>query len=192
MKGAPQSAVVPILRHGTCSFTSSMNTEGEQDPPGPLLLLGKQEESLHLLAPLLGPRCSLVRTIGEAAVEAMASILRPTAILLEASELYLGGRTLHSRLKERSPDSRVIFLDVEGPWALFLEFEAEDTNDLRVQPCSVASLGETLMMLLECGSSDGKAMQASSPEEHVSGVLGRFHRTLRGRRRRRVAIGHRC
>jgi hypothetical protein len=129
-----------------------MNAEFEPACPGPLLLLGKAQESLHLLSqPLLGKRCSVVRTVGEAAVETMASILKPAAVLLEASELYLEGRTILSRLRERSGDSRVIFLDVEGPWALFMEFESGNTNDLRVLPCAVDALGETLMELLESG-----------------------------------------
>jgi hypothetical protein len=121
----------------------------EPESPGPLLLLGKQQESLHHLSdPRLGKRCSVVRTPGEASIETMISILKPTAVLLEASELYLEGRTLLSRLKERSADSRVIFLDVEGLWALLMEFESEETNDLRIHPCSVEALEETLMKFL--------------------------------------------
>lgn len=165
-----------------------MNTEGDRDNLEPLLLLGKQEESLLLLSPLLSPGSSVIRTIGEAAVEAMASILKPTAVLLEASELYLGGRAIHSRLKERSPDSRVIFLDVDGPWALFMEFESEETNDLRIQPCAVAALGETLMKFLGWGRSDWKATPAASAEGDGA-VLRRFPRTARGRRRGRWAMG---
>jgi hypothetical protein len=78
----------------------------------------------------------------------MVSILKPAAVLLEASELYLEGRTLLSRLKERSGDTRIMFLDVEGPWALLMECESEETNDLRIHPCAVEALEETLMQLL--------------------------------------------
>jgi hypothetical protein len=129
-----------------------MNAQFGPECPRPLLLLGRWQESLHLLsAPLVGERCSVVRTAGETPVETMAAILKPTAVLLEASELYLEGRTILSRLKARSEQSRIIFLDVEGPWALFMEFESEDTNDLRVRPCAVNALGRTLMEVLEGG-----------------------------------------
>jgi hypothetical protein len=129
-----------------------MNAQFGPEYPRPLLLLGRGKESLHLLStPLLGERCSVVRTAGETAMETMAAILKPTAVLLEASELYLEGRTILSRLKAGSKESRIIFLDVEGPWALFMEFESEETNDLRVRPCAVNALGGTLMEVLEGG-----------------------------------------
>jgi len=81
-------------------------------------------------------------------VETMLSTLKPKAVLLEASELYLEGRTILSRLRERSADSRVIFLDVEGSWALLMECESEETNDLLIHPCSMDALEETLMDVL--------------------------------------------
>ena len=93
----------------------------------------------------------MIRTVDAVEAETLASVLKPGAILLEASDLYLEGRTLLSRLKEHSGDSRVIFLDVEGPWALFMEFISDHTNDLRIQPCTLDGLGETLMTLLESG-----------------------------------------
>jgi hypothetical protein len=124
-------------------------TVGEAETLRPLLLLGKQQESLHhLFDPRLGKRCSVVRTPGEASVETMLSTLKPKAVLLEASELYLEGRTILSRLRERSADSRVIFLDVEGSWALLMECESEETNDLLIHPCSMDALEETLMDVL--------------------------------------------
>jgi len=119
----------------------------------PLLLLGKPQGSLHLLSyPPVGDRWWFARTAGEATVETMAGILKPAAILLEASELYLEGRTILSRLKGDSRQMRILFLDVEGPWALLMEFISEETNDLRVYPCAVDALGSTLMEFLESGS----------------------------------------
>src|SRR6185295_9588645 len=129
-----------------------MKAHVESDSAGPLLLLGKPRESLHLLfRPLRTRRCMVARTTGEDAVETMASLLKPTAVLLEASDLYLEGRTILSRLKGREGGFRVIFFDVEGPWALFMEHESEHTNDLRVQPCAVDTVGETLMEIIESG-----------------------------------------
>jgi len=130
-----------------------MNAERGPERPRPLLLLGKPQESLQLLVePLFGSRCRMVRTPGEAAVETMASILKPAAVLLDASELYIGGRAVLLRLRERSAGTRVIFLDVEGPWALLMEHESDETNDVRVQPCALDRLGEALMEVLEGGT----------------------------------------
>ena len=119
---------------------------------GQLLLLGRPLESLPLLKDFLpSRRCSMIRTVDAVEVETLASVLKPGAILLEASDLYLEGRTILSRLKELSEGSRVIFLDVEGPWGLFMEFISDHTNDLRILPCTLDGLGETLMTLLESG-----------------------------------------
>lgn len=128
-----------------------MNTESGPERPGPLLLLGKPQESLQFLVDslLFDSRCRLVRSPGEAAVETMASMLKPAAVLLDASELYLGGRAVLLRLRERSAASRVIFVDVDGPWALLIEHESDETNDVRIQPCALRDLGAALMAVLE-------------------------------------------
>src|SRR5439155_11712042 len=100
-------------------------------------------------------------TPDECAVEELISALKPTAVLLEASEFYMEGREIHWRLKERSRGSRILFLDVDQNWALWMEISSEETNDLLIAPCEVPRMGETLMELLNGNS----ALRFPAPRE---------------------------
>ena len=135
-----------------------MNVALESNRPGPLLLLGRQRESLHLLSGFaLGRGCSVVRTPDRGTVETMAAALAPAAVILEATDLYREGRAVASRVKESARGARVIFLDVEGAWAAFMEFDSDESNDLRVQACVVDDLGKTLLEFLGSGGCAAEA-----------------------------------
>jgi hypothetical protein len=70
---------------------------------------------------------------------------RPSAVLLDAGELYLEGRPLLSRLSAVLPGIRILFLDVEDTWALWVECGSGEDNDSCVTPCRS---WEASMMLL--------------------------------------------
>ena len=118
-------------------------------PPRPLILLGKPGDSLPAL---LGTRalrdCFVVATPETSTVEELLRALQPTAVLLEASELYLDGRDLSSRLLACSPGSRVLYLDVDRDWALWMEAEFGEGRDLRIAPCDLGHAGDALMDIL--------------------------------------------
>ena len=128
----------------------------------PLLLLGRSGEALTALAgdPALR-ECFVVATPGESAVEEMLGAIQPTAVLLEASELYLEGRALQERLRRRSRSSRILFLDVDRHWALWMEPQSEESNDLLIAPCPLSRAGEALLDLLKVGAG---IRRASVPE----------------------------
>ena len=115
----------------------------------PLLLMGRRGESLNVLegSSSLGS-CFKVVTPRGAEVAPLVRVLRPTAVLLEASEFYLDGRAVHAALRRCSPETRVLFLDVEGAWALWIEFESEETRTLRIGPCDTGDAGVALLALL--------------------------------------------
>lgn len=124
------------------------------DTPAPrrrtLLLLGRRGESLKALEEGACLRsCFKVAAPPDGDVESLVRILRPTAVLLEASEFYLDGRKVHTALKHASPETRVMFLDVEGPWALWIEMESEETRSLRIGPCETGNAGAALLEFLE-------------------------------------------
>lgn len=131
------------------------------DPRGrPLLLLGRQEQAISSLARSPSLRsCFVVATPRERAVEDLAASLKPTAVLLEASELYLRGRQAHHRLRLCAPDSRVLFLDREGLWSLWMEIESEDSGNLLIAPCESDQAGAALLDLLS-GSARPEAAPA--------------------------------
>ena len=121
----------------------------------PVLLMGTCGASLAVLADHSSLRsCFLVTTPRDAEVASLVRVLRPTAVLLEASEFYLDGAKMHAALKHSSPETRVLFLDVDGPWALWIEIELEEARMLRIGPCETARAGDALLELLnESGAS---------------------------------------
>ena len=116
----------------------------------PLLLMGRRGESLNALDGSASLRsCFQVATPRGAEVAPLVRVLRPTAVLLEATEFYLDGREVHATLRRCSPETRVLFLDVEGPWALWIEIESEEPRMLRIGPCETGAAGDALLELLE-------------------------------------------
>jgi hypothetical protein len=130
-------------------------------PPRPLILLGKPGDSLAALlrSPALRD-CFVVATPETSTVEELLRALQPTAVLLEASEFYLDGRDLSARLLACSPGSRVLFLDVDRDWALWLEAEFGEGRDLRIAPCDLGRAGGALMDIL---SGSGGVCRSAEP-----------------------------
>ena len=138
-----------------------MNDLPSRTPPRPLILLGKPGASLAaLLATPALRNCFVVATPQTSTVEELLRALQPTAVLLEASELYLDGRDLSSRLLACSPGSRILFLDVDRNWALWMEVEFGEGRDLRIAPCDLGRAGDALMDLL---SGSGGVCRSAGP-----------------------------
>src|SRR5207248_3208122 len=71
---------------------------------------------------------------GAAALEFLAEN-RPDFVILDSRLLYLQGVALCGALREHSPRTRVLFLDVDEAWSLFLEPLGSDGSDTRISPC---------------------------------------------------------
>jgi DNA-binding response OmpR family regulator len=128
-----------------------------------LLLLGLAEEAVAALSRTTALRDFFVVTASpKAAVEDLASRLKPAAILLDASELYLEGRQRCARLRERSGGSRILFLDVEQSWALWMEPETEQAHDVLIAPCDLSHAAEALVELLN-GTAGSPPVRESRP-----------------------------
>ena len=129
----------------------------------PVLLFGRRGPSLAALegSPALSS-CFQVATPADADVDRLVRILRPTAVLLEASEFYLDGLKVHDTLKRQSPETRVMFLDVEGAWALWIEMESEGLRMLRIGPCETGSAGAALLEVLEVEGAPAPRIAASA------------------------------
>jgi len=115
-------------------------------PNRPLLLLGRIGDSLARVPGMPALRgCFVVMTPSGTDVEDLAAAIRPTAVLLESSQLYLEGRTLRERFEQRSPDARVVFFDVDRHWALWIEVGSAAGAEARITPCDSAQAGEALL-----------------------------------------------
>ncbi|HVE38656.1 MAG TPA: hypothetical protein VNM14_02130 [Planctomycetota bacterium] len=126
-----------------------MDYQPPRTPPRPLLLLGKPGDALAALLRTPALRdCFVVATPETLTVEELMRALRPTAVLLEASEFYLEGRELSARLRACSGGSRVVFFDVDRSWALWMEAEFGEGRDLRIVPCDLERAGDALKDLL--------------------------------------------
>ena len=140
-----------------------MDQQTPQTPSRPLILLGRLGESLTALLETMALRdCFVVATPETSSVEELLASLQPTAALLEASEFYLDGRALSSRLQALSPGSRIFFLDVDRTWALWMEPECGTDRGLRIVPCDLPRAGEGLMDLLN-GPAAFRALEEPSP-----------------------------
>ena len=126
-----------------------MDVDSPEPRRRPLLLVGPRGGSLNALDGSASLHsCFQVSTPRGAEVASLVRVLRPTAVLLDASEFYLDGRNVHATLRSCSPETRVMFLDVEGPWALWIEFESEEMRMLRIGPCETGNAGDALLDLL--------------------------------------------
>jgi len=126
-----------------------MDQQPSRTPPRPLILLGKAGDALTALLQTTALRdCFVVATPDALTIEELTRALQPTAVLLEASEFYLEGNALCSRLRACSRESRIVFLDVDRAWALWMEAGCGEGRDLRIEPCDIERAGEGLMDLL--------------------------------------------
>jgi DNA-binding response OmpR family regulator len=73
---------------------------------------------------------------------------RPRAVLLDAHALYLDGAGCLARWTIASPGTRVLFLDVDGPWCLLMELPEADPGRVAINPCAARELSPAIEELL--------------------------------------------
>ncbi|HZE97552.1 MAG TPA: hypothetical protein VE981_11040 [Planctomycetota bacterium] len=73
---------------------------------------------------------------------------RPAAVLLDARTLYLEGPPCLERWRSASPDTRVLFVDVDGPWCLLMELASADSGQVDINPCGVEEFARAVEELL--------------------------------------------
>lgn len=92
-----------------------------------------------------------VRPFGEEALRAVRE-RAPAAVLLDAEHLYAEGRAPVELVRAACPKTRVLFLDEDGGWLLFIEPSGEETMDLLVHPCAAEEFPATLEQILNASS----------------------------------------
>ena len=73
----------------------------------------------------------------------------PDFVFFDARFLYLEGVSLCEKIRERSAHTRVLFLDVEGKWSLFLEPLGSDDSDMQINPCGRKEVLQTIASIAE-------------------------------------------
>src|SRR5262249_40648590 len=105
----------------------------------PVVLVVEQEfRDLASLSSRLseGPVRLATCPVGAVALEYVAES-RPAAVLLDARTLYLEGPGCLARWNAASPGTRILFVDIEGPWCLVMELTEGDSGQVMITPCGV-------------------------------------------------------
>jgi DNA-binding NtrC family response regulator len=81
---------------------------------------------------------------------------RPKAVLLDAHALYLEGAACLARWNAASPETRVLFLDADGPWCLIMELPGADPAEVTINPCAAQQLATAIDELLSRAPAPGR------------------------------------
>lgn len=73
---------------------------------------------------------------------------RPAAVLLDARTLYLEGPDCLARWTAASPETRVAFVDADGPWCLLMELPGANPAQIAIHPCATDGLAPAVEELL--------------------------------------------
>jgi DNA-binding NtrC family response regulator len=73
----------------------------------------------------------------------------PDFVLTDARTFYLEGPPLLARIRAASPRTRVIFLDNEGAWSVFLEPQGGDGAVTLINPCRIDELMKGAIQAVE-------------------------------------------
>lgn len=116
----------------------------------PVLLVVEQDfRDLKPLAAGLaeGPYKLATCPVESVALEFVAES-RPAAVLMDARTLFLEGAACLARWHAASPETRVLFLDAEGPWCLLMELPGADAGQVTINPCGAGQIPAAITELL--------------------------------------------
>ncbi|MFN3485554.1 MAG: response regulator [Planctomycetota bacterium] len=88
-----------------------------------------------------------VQPFGEEALRTVRE-RAPRVVLLDAERLYTEGHAPVEQVRAASPRTRVLFLDEDSGWLLFIEPSGEEAADLLVHPCPAEELSTALEAIL--------------------------------------------
>lgn len=115
-----------------------------------LLVVDGDSEPLKELAARFTPERFRIATcpVWEVALEYIAEN-RPEFVLTDAHAFYMQGMGLLEKIRKVAPDTRVLFLDSDGPWSLFMEPCGGDGSDIVINPCSRAELFKAALQAVD-------------------------------------------
>ena len=115
-----------------------------------ILVVEDDSEPLRDLSAKLDPLRFRVATAtyGPPAMEFIAENA-PDFVVFDARALYLQGATLAQKVRDLSPRTRVLFLDIVESWSLFLEPLGSDGSEMRINPCMRKEVLQTIVTIAE-------------------------------------------
>jgi CheY-like chemotaxis protein len=130
------------------------------DPRVSILVVEEDSEVLRGLSAKLDSAQFRVATapFGPAAFEFVAEN-EPDFAVFDSRLWYLEGVALCRKIREHSARTRVLFLDVEEDWSLFLEPVGDDGSETRITPCMRKEVFHTIVSI----ASEGLVMAAGAP-----------------------------
>ena len=101
-----------------------------------VLIVDDDSEALKAISARLDPLRFRAVTCryGRGAFEYIAEN-KPALVLMDASLLYLQGADTFQPMKASSPQTRVVFLDSDGPWTLLMDLPGQETHEMLINPC---------------------------------------------------------
>jgi len=120
-----------------------------QDVRPVLVLVETEGSDLGSPSRLLQSRYRVVTCPVESVALEYVSERVPAVVLQDASALYLEGPTIVQRWKLACPETRILFLDAEGPWALLMEPEDPDSGMVRINPCVLDEVASAVEEMLD-------------------------------------------
>ena len=120
-----------------------------QDVRPVLVLVETEGSDLKSPSRLLQSRYRVVTCPVEAVALEYVAESPPAAVLQDASALYLEGPTIVQRWKSACPETRILFLDADGPWVLLMEPEDPDSGMVRINPCVLDQVASAVEELLD-------------------------------------------
>jgi DNA-binding NtrC family response regulator len=118
----------------------------QEDPV--ILVVEHPNGGLRFPHRLLESRYRLVTCPLEAVGLEYVSASRPAAVLLDADVLYLEGSGVVERWRSACPETRIVFVDTDGPWALLMEPAATEPGQIAIHPCALDEIGSAVDELL--------------------------------------------
>lgn len=115
------------------------------DPRPVILVVERDFRELKPLAAGLadGPFRLVTCPVESVALEFVAGS-RPAAVVMDARTLFLEGAACLERWTAASPGTRVLFLDVDGPWCLLMELPSADPGQVTINPCGAAQVAAAI------------------------------------------------
>jgi DNA-binding response OmpR family regulator len=119
-------------------------------PERPLLLVADDRPpTLRSLAERLDPAHYevAVQPFGEDALRYVRE-RGPRAVVLNAERLYMDGHAPAEQIRAACPHTRILFLDEDGGWLLFIEPSGAEATDLLIHPCPAEEMTAALEEIL--------------------------------------------
>lgn len=109
-----------------------------------VLVVEQERGDLKSPSRLLQDRFRVVTCPVESVALEFVSESRPAAVLMGADAFYLEGAAILERWRAASPETRVLFVDADGPWLLVMEPDPAEEGRMAISPCAIDDIASAV------------------------------------------------